>query len=132
MISLTLVLIRARDKARECLHLGTPPTSLIGREELVGELSKFIHHHLISSTPGSLYISGPPGTGKTASLNLILGAGEMTGFTVVKVNCTSVSTPQGIYRKVAEELGLDLRGCKRPALVQRLVEERLTSGEDMM
>jgi len=42
------------------------------REEELGQLNKFIWDCIDYSNPGSLYISGYPGTGKTAALNLTL------------------------------------------------------------
>lgn len=57
--------------ARKALH-STLPNSLPGREREVQELNDFIMGHLENETSGSLYISGPPGTGKTASLSIIL------------------------------------------------------------
>lgn len=57
--------------ARKALH-STFPTKMPGREKEHEELRDFITTHLRDKTSGSLYVSGPPGTGKTASLNLIL------------------------------------------------------------
>lgn len=57
--------------ARRALH-STAPTDMPGREKELEELRGFISDHLTNKTSGSMYISGPPGTGKTASLNLML------------------------------------------------------------
>lgn len=58
-------------QARKALH-SQFPTDLPGREKEIEEIKVFIEDHLNNNTSGSIYISGPPGTGKTASLNLIL------------------------------------------------------------
>lgn len=57
--------------ARKALN-STFPIKLPGREKELDELQSFIRFHLDSKSSGSMYISGPPGTGKTASLNIIL------------------------------------------------------------
>ena len=45
---------------------------LIGRETEVSELESFIRSNVTENTPASLYVSGAPGTGKTASLSHIV------------------------------------------------------------
>lgn len=57
--------------ARKALH-SSVTTSLPGREKELSVLRNFIKENIQNSTSGSMYISGPPGTGKTASLCLIL------------------------------------------------------------
>lgn len=57
--------------ARRALH-SQRPTDMPGREKEIEEIRSFIEEHIEKGTSGSMYISGPPGTGKTASLNLIL------------------------------------------------------------
>lgn len=63
--------------ARKALN-STLPLKLPGRERELDELQKFIRFHLDSKSSGSMYISGPPGTGKTASLNIILQQEEVS------------------------------------------------------
>jgi len=46
--------------------------NLPGREAQLQELREFFSSHLESQTSGSLYVSGQPGTGKTACLSLLL------------------------------------------------------------
>lgn len=41
------------------------------------KLTEFLNNHLESQTSSSLYISGPPGTGKTACLMNILDRQEV-------------------------------------------------------
>lgn len=57
--------------AKKALHSTTPET-LPGRQKEFEDLRVFINEHLEEKKSGSLYISGPPGTGKTACLTLIL------------------------------------------------------------
>lgn len=96
--------------ARKALH-STTPSSLPGREKEIKELENFITEHLRKQSSGTLYISGPPGTGKTASLSLILQKEEVyKQFVVVYVNCTAIKSSGTIYSKIVKELGLKSRG----------------------
>lgn len=65
--------------ARKALH-SSIPTCMPGRDKEHEELSNFIEEHLNSTTSSTLYISGPPGTGKTASLSIILQKPEVNCF----------------------------------------------------
>lgn len=62
--------------ARKALH-NSFPTNLPGRQTELNELRRFIREHLENETSGTLYVSGPPGTGKTASLSMILQEKEV-------------------------------------------------------
>lgn len=62
--------------ARKVLH-STVPSQMPSREKEHQELRLFIKNHLCDGTSGTLYISGPPGTGKTASLSVILKEPEV-------------------------------------------------------
>lgn len=48
------------------------PTNLPGREIELKKLEDFLCDHLEKEKSGTLYVSGPPGTGKTACLTKIL------------------------------------------------------------
>ncbi|KAJ8981216.1 hypothetical protein NQ317_004158 [Molorchus minor] len=96
--------------ARRALH-SMCPTDMPGREKELDELRTFIKTHLEGETSGSLYVSGPPGTGKTASLNMILES-EQISSKLCKgyVNCTAVKSPTAIYSRITKELGVKISG----------------------
>lgn len=56
---------------RRALH-SSHPENLLCREDEIVEISSFLQSHLTKGKPGSLYISGAPGTGKTACLTKIM------------------------------------------------------------
>lgn len=67
--------------------------------------------HVLQNQAGCLYISGMPGTGKTAMLTEVMRLVEddvmaLRTHTVktVVVNCMSVKEPKQIYTKLVEEL----------------------------
>ncbi|KAG7207593.1 hypothetical protein KM043_009216 [Ampulex compressa] len=92
--------------ARKALH-SSAPANLPGREVELAKLQEFIDSHLNSNTSGSLYVSGPPGTGKTACLSKIMQQSQMRSkFKVVYVNCTTMKSATTIYGKIIQELGL--------------------------
>ncbi|XP_029048860.1 cell division control protein 6 homolog isoform X1 [Osmia bicornis bicornis] len=92
--------------ARKALH-SSVPENLPGREMELNQLQEFMEGHLKNETSGSLYVSGPPGTGKTACLSkLILKPEFKSQFKVIYVNCTTMKSATTIYAKIIQELGL--------------------------
>ncbi|CAG9814194.1 unnamed protein product [Phaedon cochleariae] len=102
--------ISTYQNARQALH-SSFPKDMPGREEELEQLQLYLKDHLTNKASGSLYISGPPGTGKTASLNLILQNEEISSqFEEVYVNCTAIKSPTAIYSKIAAALKLKING----------------------
>ncbi|KAH8415704.1 hypothetical protein KR222_010406 [Zaprionus bogoriensis] len=88
----------------ETLHLP-------GRESQLQELREFFSSHLDAQTSGSLYVSGQPGTGKTACLSLLLRAPEYAQrLQRVYINCTSIASVGAVYKKLCAELQLKPAG----------------------
>ena len=48
------------------------PQKLLCREKEFSDVNCFLQRHLYKSVPGSLYISGAPGTGKTAVMTRVM------------------------------------------------------------
>ncbi|XP_023017321.2 cell division cycle 6 [Leptinotarsa decemlineata] len=96
--------------ARQALH-STAPTNMPGRENELKDMRSFIKNHLENKSSGSMYVSGPPGTGKTASLNMILKEDDVTSkLTTVYVNCTAIKSPTAIYSRIVSELNIKVHG----------------------
>ncbi|VEN61219.1 unnamed protein product [Callosobruchus maculatus] len=91
--------------ARKALQ-STVPVNLPGREKELDELRVFINDHLSNKTSGSMYVSGPPGTGKTASLNIILQEECLLDFKHIYINCTAIKSPTAVYSRIFKELGI--------------------------
>lgn len=78
---------------------------MIGRDEERNELNDFITAGIDSKSGRSLYVSGPPGTGKSALVNEVCE--DLRGPENVKtayINCMSVKNTQDIYGKLLEDL----------------------------
>ena len=89
-------------EARAALHTGAP-RNLLCREEQVAVLQSWLQDHLVAGKPGSLYISGAPGTGKTASLTHLL-SNIYTQYKYIFINCMVLKSSIAIYREVAKQL----------------------------
>lgn len=116
--------------ARKALH-SSVPESLPGRENELQKLQQFMEEHLKNETSGSLYVSGPPGTGKTACLSkLILRPEFRSKFKVVYVNCTTMKSAATIYAKIIQELGSSISKSGKNS--KAIIEKYLSSNHKMM
>jgi len=91
---------------RQALHTSIP-TNLIGRTEEQNLIDSFITKTMKNHQPGSLYLSGAPGTGKTACLTKALDKLECSTckkYQSFFINCMSIKSSQNIFTKVASEL----------------------------
>ncbi|KAG8235415.1 hypothetical protein J437_LFUL015871 [Ladona fulva] len=78
---------------------------LIGREEQFQKLLSHLHSSLDEKRNISMYVSGPPGTGKTASLGRIMEDSKVKScFKCIFLNCTSMRVASSIYSHVAKML----------------------------
>jgi cell division control protein 6 len=57
--------------AKQSFHTAKPDR-LVGRELEMETVNQFVRGHMTRKTAGSLYISGAPGTGKTARQNILI------------------------------------------------------------
>ncbi|CAH1985712.1 unnamed protein product [Acanthoscelides obtectus] len=98
-------LSNAYQTARKALQ-STVPVNLPGREKEISELKDFINTHLSEKISASMYVSGPPGTGKSASLTLILQEECLQDFKHIYINCTSIKSPTAVYSRIFKELDI--------------------------
>ncbi|KAL1459636.1 hypothetical protein WDU94_011600 [Cyamophila willieti] len=94
-------------EARNNLHLSKVPESLPCREAEFQSIYRFLLSKLSQSTTGCMYISGVPGTGKTATVHAVMRklTQEMGNkFVYVEMNALSIPEPKRAYSKIAELL----------------------------
>lgn len=97
------------------LHSGYTD-SLPGREKHIECLKSFLEKHVKDHRSVSMYISGPPGTGKTVSLHSLFASDLVTdNFTIVYVNCSMIKSANRVYAKIAETLKIG-SGTQRECL----------------
>ncbi|XP_054252818.1 cell division control protein 6 homolog [Indicator indicator] len=117
-------------QAKRALHAAAPER-LHAREREIGIIRQFLRDHVCGRRPGSLYISGAPGTGKTACLSRVLldCKGDLAGSKTIILNCMALSSPAGIFPALAQELGLP--GATGREGMRRL-EKKLTAQGPMV
>lgn len=90
--------------ARQLFARSSNPGRLVGRDAERHELNDFIEAHVASRSGGCIYISGPPGTGKSALVKEVCeGFAERKSIRVAHVNCMSMKSPKDIYSRLVEE-----------------------------
>ncbi|XP_003387714.1 PREDICTED: cell division control protein 6 homolog [Amphimedon queenslandica] len=112
------------EKAKSAFH-SSLPSHLMCRDEEIDHMQLFLHKHMESNSPGAMYVSGPPGTGKTATLMYLLDQIKDNGSDTIILNCMTLTTPQSIFNKIASELGLK-KGS------EKVIIEHITSSENMI
>ncbi|XP_077380106.1 cell division control protein 6 homolog [Festucalex cinctus] len=99
--------------AKRALHTA-PPERLLSRESECGAIRTFLERTAARRLPGSLYVSGAPGTGKTACLHWVLRhmKEELSHVRTLSVNCMSLRRSRGIFPLLAEKLNVPPAGRK--------------------
>jgi cell division control protein 6 len=92
------------NEARQVFARGSAPTALFGREEERKELESFITTRAKSKKSGCIYVSGPPGTGKSAFVNDVCCTVSSESVKTGYINCMSVKNAVDLYRTLLEEL----------------------------
>lgn len=91
--------------ARQLFAQNETPTKLIGRDAERSELATFISQAIKCRSGGSIYVSGPPGTGKSALVQEVTKDVALTpNLKVSVVNCVGVSSSKDILRKISSDL----------------------------
>ena len=115
--------------ARAALHTGAPST-LLCREKEVSAMSSWLDGHLVSGAPGSMYVAGAPGTGKTATLVSLL-RGKVADYRSIFINCMVLKSAIAIYREVAAQL-CPKSNPKTEKATLKVIEEAVTSSKEMI
>ncbi|CAN7995539.1 unnamed protein product [Ixodes hexagonus] len=98
---------------------------IVGREKEVALMETFLKRHLKVGSSASMYISGAPGTGKTACLSWLLETVKDThSFESVFVNCMSLKNSTSIYEKILSGLGVSVRGGSHLEVIRRSVTDK--------
>ncbi|KAG8514917.1 Cell division control protein 6 [Galemys pyrenaicus] len=91
------------------------PDRLPAREKEMDVIRNFLREHICGKKAGSLYLSGAPGTGKTACLSRILQdfKKELKDFKTIMLNCMSLRSAQAVFPAIAQEICQE--GVSKPA-----------------
>jgi len=120
--------VSAYRAVRQSLATGTP-TTMVGREKQIEEMTTFLKDHIEGGKSGSMYISGAPGTGKTASLTSIVNKMEVR-LKQVFVNCMTLRSSNAIYAKILTEMGLTAYSTERDNM--KAIEKAITSSKSQV
>ena len=98
-------------RARSTLHVSSVPMSLPCRDSEFSTVYTYLHSAITSGTGACLYISGTPGTGKTATVREVIAqlhsavlASELDDFNFVEINGMKVTDPHQSYALLWEAL----------------------------
>ena len=93
------------------------------------QINDFIESHVCQKHAGSLYISGAPGTGKTACLTeLRLDLQNRKDCKEVYINCMSFKNSQAIFNRIISELTQNSSSLSMKAAMQQLEKTLVTKG----
>ncbi|XP_078493648.1 cell division control protein 6 homolog [Ciona intestinalis] len=121
------------NSVKNALH-NAAPKRLIGRESELKEIDDFIEDLVEKKKSGSLYISGAPGTGKSACLSQALSDPKVTSKLAqfISINCMSVRTASQIYQQIATEMGANSKESKSARTALKFIENNVTTRESMI
>ncbi|CBF81423.1 hypothetical protein AN5676.2 [Aspergillus nidulans FGSC A4] len=91
-------------QARQLFARGANSGRIIGREVEKEKLASFIADGMKFKKGGCMYVSGPPGTGKSALVKEVLDEVEIKPARVAQLNCASMRTARDVYSKLTEDL----------------------------
>ncbi|KAI9374363.1 P-loop containing nucleoside triphosphate hydrolase protein [Aspergillus egyptiacus] len=90
--------------ARQLFARGANSGRIIGRDTERQKLTAFIQDGMQSRKGGCMYVSGPPGTGKSALVKEVLEEIDVGSVKVAQLNCASMRTARDVYSKLVEDL----------------------------
>ncbi|KAK4230488.1 cell division control protein 18 [Podospora fimiseda] len=112
-------------KARQLFSRSADPGQLIGRDNEREQLRDFLSRCKTSKPSGCLYVSGPPGTGKSAMVNSIADetAAESESVKKAYINCMSIKSSKDLYITLLDQLAseTDLSETDAVEALQKLV-----------
>lgn len=97
--------------ARKRLHVSAIPDSLPCREKEYLEIYSFLEGNIADGIGGCMYVSGVPGTGKTATTTAVVRAlkveaekGKIPDFEFVEINGMKITEPRKAYVEIHRQL----------------------------
>ncbi|KAJ7986269.1 hypothetical protein DPEC_G00338190 [Dallia pectoralis] len=99
------------EEARARLHVSSVPESLPCREQEFQDIYNFVESKVLDGTGGCMYISGVPGTGKTATVHEVIRClqhasdmDEIPAFRFVEINGMKMTDPHQAYVQILQNL----------------------------
>ncbi|KAK1897588.1 Origin recognition complex subunit 1 [Dissostichus eleginoides] len=99
------------EEARLRLHVSSVPESLPCREQEFQDIYSFVESKIVDGTGGCMYISGVPGTGKTATVHEVMRClqhatdmDEIAPFHFIEINGMKMTDPHQAYVQILQKL----------------------------
>ncbi|XP_028300106.1 origin recognition complex subunit 1 isoform X2 [Gouania willdenowi] len=99
------------EEARARLHVSSVPESLPCREQEFQDIYSFVESKIIDGTGGCMYISGVPGTGKTATVQEVIRClqhaahiDEIPSFVFIEINGMKMTDPHQAYVQILQKM----------------------------
>ncbi|XP_038049563.1 origin recognition complex subunit 1-like [Patiria miniata] len=100
------------EHARARLHVSAVPDSLPCREHEFDDIYTFVRSKILDGTGGCMYISGVPGTGKTATVTEVMSFlrkeveedEDFPEFTLVEINGMKLTEPHQAFVQILKNL----------------------------
>ncbi|XP_034951202.1 origin recognition complex subunit 1 [Chelonus insularis] len=99
------------EEARAQLHVSAVPQSLPCRETEFNDIFMFLEKKIADHSSGCMYISGVPGTGKTATVNEVIRClkklnsnGSLPDFDFYEINGMKMSEPRQSYVQILKQM----------------------------
>lgn len=95
-------------QARLLFSRSSDPGQMIGRDDERNQLQNFLQRCAGPNPSGCIYVSGPPGTGKSAMINEMTNAAVANGSAKkVYINCMSIKSSKDLYETLLEQIVAD-------------------------
>lgn len=92
------------EQACRKLHISAIPDSLPCREDEFSDIYQFVRDKIVDGLGGCMYISGVPGTGKTATVHQVVSnlteeyaSGYLPAFQFIELNGMKLTEPSQVY-----------------------------------
>ncbi|CAL8252615.1 unnamed protein product [Merluccius merluccius] len=99
------------EEARARLHVSSVPESLPCREQEFQDIYNFVEGKVMDGTGGCMYISGVPGTGKTATVHEVIRSlqqasdtDDIPSFNFIEINGMKMTDPHQAYVQILQKL----------------------------
>ncbi|KAL2124612.1 hypothetical protein VTJ04DRAFT_977 [Mycothermus thermophilus] len=117
-------------QARQLFSRSADPGQLIGRDDERAKLLAFLDRCTTARPGGCLYVSGPPGTGKSAMVKAVTDevASKSKSIRKAYINCMSIRSSKDLYATLLEELGggSDLSEARVDEALQKMFQRTKT------
>ncbi|KAM4739739.1 origin recognition complex subunit 1 isoform 3-T3 [Anableps anableps] len=99
------------EEARTRLHVSSVPESLPCREQEFQDIYSFVEGKILDGMGGCMYISGVPGTGKTATVHEVMrclqhaaDVDEIPAFRFIEINGMKMTDPHQAYVQILQKM----------------------------